>query len=64
MTKQDWIILRLLRASTQGFNRMTPQGQRDFVKTCVYITDQLTDEELVEACDQLAEERAVYETPN
>jgi hypothetical protein len=62
MTKQDWIILRLAKASLNGYIKMSPHGQRDFAKAMVYLTDRLNNDELCEACDQLAEEKAIYET--
>ena len=57
MTKQDWIILRLLQASISGYMKMSPHGRRDFTKATVYLVGRLSNDELVEACDQLAEER-------
>ena len=62
MTKQDWIILRLLKAATAGYMKMSPHSQRDFVKATVYLTGRLNDDELFKACDQLVEEKAIYET--
>jgi hypothetical protein len=53
MTEQDWIILRLLQASTPEFIRLTNHAQRDYTKAFVYLVNKYGPDLILDSIDQL-----------
>ena len=56
MTEQDWIILRLLKASTPQFRQLTNHAQRDYTKAFVYLVRLYGADLILGNIDQLKEE--------
>lgn len=58
MTKEDWIILRLLRGQVRLFSSLSAQAQRDYTRSLIYIINKYGEDVLIDCIDQLVLEKA------
>ena len=61
MDEKDWIILRLLKAATPEFIRLTKHGQRDYTKAFIYLVKAHGSDLILGNIDQLTEEKKQHE---